>query len=125
MCIRDRDYAAQQVQAEFYSLVNTTDGYYIRLEDAWKDQVTATYEAQTHTLMVCTARDGKIGEPFLAVRVTRDGSAAPASASIPDADFKPWYEDEATGTTYRFWYSEDNPFGINDQSPLYMLGLLI
>ncbi len=119
------DYAAQQVQAEFYSLVNTADGYYIRLEDAWKDQVTATYEAQTHTLMVCTAPDGKIGEPFLAVRVTRDGSAAPASASIPDADFKLWYEDEATGTTYRFWYCEDNPFGINDQSPLYMLGLLI
>ncbi len=121
------DYATRQVKPKFYSLVNTTDGYYIRMEDSWKDSVTTRYEADSRTLWVCSVNEGKVGDPFLGVRVTREEEASSSSSGglVPGATFRLWYQDDSTGTTYSFWFREDNPYGINKQSPLYMLSLLL
>lgn len=113
-------YNAHEVVAEFSSIVNTADNYYLKIGDDWfTKQITATYQPSTHTLTLTTVDN----QPFLALRATyieqQNAASTPADGRR--------YQVLDTGDQkiqYSVWFDANGPFSLNLEKVGYMLTLL-
>lgn len=110
------DYAAQTAKLKFNTVLNLADGYYVRIDDSWKERITTQYTEADRTLWFKPVENGQIGAPFLAVRIYRDDE--PVSED-PERKFFPFGGSQyATGMgysekiAYAYWFDPDNAFGL-------------
>ncbi len=117
------DYASRTVIREFASIVNQTDGYYLRMDDAWVDKtagdrITARYTASTRTLELLEVQNGVIGEPVLALRTVATGATAYAANTV-SYTFQPLFSNAAVD--YQVWYDPREPFAFSMEKIRYLL----
>lgn len=94
-------------------IVNTADGYYIELEQAWLPTVSARYEESTCTLVLENVQDSGESAPFLAIQHTDAGTADTQSAFS--------FEELPGALPLRIWYKTDAPERLTMEKVSYML----
>lgn len=114
------DYATGQTQSEFTCIMNLRDGYYLRLDDAWADQVTAMYDEEIRQLSLTSPEVGASGQTVYLQVITT------AVTDNEDAPLKDGFEKLmiSNNLQYSMKYSEDAPLQLNQERVRLMFTLL-
>lgn len=121
----DWDYAAQTAKLKFNTVLNLADGYYVRIDDSWKERFTTLYTEADRTLWFKPMENGQIGEPFMAVRIYKDNESV---SEDPDKKFEPFGSSghgSGMGYTesvqYAFWFDQDNAYGLTSREAVQVI----
>lgn len=114
------DYTSGQTQSEFSCIMNMRDGYYLRLDDAWTDQVTAVYDEEIRQLSLCSPDAGS-GEKVTYLQVITSAAVEGAAPPLKDG-FSKLME---TGTLqYSMRFDGADPLQLNQERVRLMFTLL-
>ena len=115
-------YPAFTIEEEFASVVNVADNYCLRIDETWVGRITASYDADTHTLELM---DVETGMAFLAIRASyTDGVNELPAASGDIREFQTVSTDTEDGIQYRAWFNSREPFKMDMVKTRYMLTTL-
>ena len=103
------DVSTNTAVRRFGSIVNTTDGYCIELEDEWIATLRVQYDDAQGILWLYHPDGNGENVPFLAV-------SADGTASDGERDFE-----ALPGASLRVWYEEDAPYRLSLEKISYML----
>ncbi len=114
------DYVTGQTQSKFSCIMNTRDGYYLRLDDAWADQVTAVYDEEIRQLSLQSLDTGE-GDKVTYLQVI--ATALNDSKSLP---LKDGFEKLMVGSNvqYSMKYDDAPPLQLNQERIRLMFTLL-
>lgn len=116
------------VTRKFTCIMNMTDGYYLRIDDKWKGQITATFDSQRHILRMYTYENQTQGKEILALHTifrSEINRTAPEESDSSQAFDTHEYQilQNLTDVRYDVWYAKDNPYNFSLEQIRYMFGL--